>query len=145
MGWLEQLRKTLIDATVSEVVRERMSLAIDRLEDSDTKIAALHTQVGNLEARLEQATIDRDQIRDEYERLKKEHEDTVCFDRGIEFRRGKTTRDRWSPFCPVCHKPITSDSLSSVVYCAATKTCKSIINVSPDDLETLLGDLNSQS
>jgi len=41
-----------------------------------------------------------------FEGLKKEHEEDVFISKqGIEFRKGKRTKDRWLPFCPKCHLP----------------------------------------
>jgi hypothetical protein len=143
MDFIASFRKAIAEIQTTEGLSTRLSIAADRLEDSESKIATLQTQIGNLEARLEQATMDRNQIRDKYERLQKEHEDEIVFERGIEFRRGKTTRGRWMPFCPKCHQPVISDSMESIAYCSSRHTCKSIINVISVDLGSILEDLNT--
>jgi len=56
-------------------------------------------------------------LMEENSQLKKQLTDSQAEEirifRGIEFRRGKRTRDKWQPFCPKCHMPSQYSSIMS--------------------------------
>ena len=56
-------------------------------------------------------------LMEENTKLKKQLTDSQAEEirifRGIEFRRGKRTRDKWMPFCPKCHMPSQYSSVVS--------------------------------
>ena len=60
-------------------------------------------------------------------RLAESQEEEICIHKGIEFRRGKRTRDTWLGFCPKCHMPAQNAAVpkplsrdwNEVVLCSA--------------------------
>ena len=105
MSLLDIARDTLKDLPVSDIVRERLSLALDRLAESESKIEALQSEKANFQAQLEIERLDHKKTCEELQRLKDECFEEVCIHHTIEFRRGKRTRGKWLPFCPKCHMP----------------------------------------
>lgn len=105
MSLLDIARDTLKDLPVSDIVRERLSLAFDRLAEAETKIDTLQSQNGNFQAQLERERLDHKQTREELDRLKQEYSEEIRIHSAIEFRRGKRTGGQWMPFCPKCHMP----------------------------------------
>ena len=120
MSLLDIARDTLKDLPVSDIVRERLSLAFDRLAEAEAKIDALQLQNGSFQAQLERERLDNKQTRDELQRLKDEHAEDVRFHQTIEFRGGKRTGGNWMPFCPKCHLPALNDhNINDYVFCTA--------------------------
>jgi hypothetical protein len=121
MSLIDTARDALKDLPISDIVRERLSLALDRLSDAEAKIEALQTEKGSLHAQLDRERLDHKQTQVELQRLRDEHSEEIRIHTGIEFRRGKRTGGVWIPFCPICHSP--ADLTSGVVGCANSK-CK---------------------
>jgi hypothetical protein len=113
MGMIEAARDALKDIPISEVLRERLSLAVDRLEETEGKVSVLQTEKGSLSAQLERERLDHAQTKEELQRLAKTLQEEVRFAEGVEFRRGTRTGGEWLPFCPKCHLPISSLDISS--------------------------------
>ena len=53
MSLIDTARDALKDLPVSDIVRERLSLALDRLLDAESKIEALQAEKGSLHGQLE--------------------------------------------------------------------------------------------
>ena len=119
MSLISTARDALKDLPVSDIVRERLSLALDHLTDAEAKIDAVQLQNGNLQAQLERDRLDHQQTRQELQRLKDEHAEEIRIHRTIEFRRGKRTGGKWMAFCPKCHLPVaeTNSNGEPMLYC----------------------------
>jgi hypothetical protein len=71
----------------------------------------------------------------------------VCIHRGIEFRRGKRTLNKWLAFCPKCHAPAQESmriragkrELVPAATCTANCTWCAFIDKSFDDLIAEIG------
>jgi hypothetical protein len=105
MSLLDSAREALKELPISDLVRERLSLALDRLSEAEAKIEVLQAENARLRVELENERLNHQHTRDQLQRLQEEHAEEVLIARGIEFRRGKRTRSRWEPFCPACHIP----------------------------------------
>jgi len=105
MSLIDLARDALKEIPMSDIIRERLSLSLDRLTDAEAKIESLQTENGKLQAQLENARFDYKEAKEELQRLKDEHAEEVRIHGSIEFRRGKRTGGRWLPFCPRCHLP----------------------------------------
>lgn len=119
MSLLDIARDTLKDLPVSDIVRERLSLALDRLSEAESKVDVLQSEKANLQAQLEIERLNHQKTQEELQRLKDEHSEEIRVHSGIEFRRGKRTGGVWVAFCPVCHAP--ADLSSGIVGCANPK------------------------
>jgi len=134
MSLLEVARDALKEIPISDVLRERLSLALDQLADSERKIAALQTENGSLQAQLERERLDHRQTQTELQRLKELLSEEVRFFHDVEFRRGARTGGRWTPFCPKCHLPITlSRQGGEYPYCN-DRNCGWVSNVMSQEL-----------
>lgn len=108
MGLIDTARQTLVELPISDILRERLSLAVDYAADLERKVSTLQSEVGNLQGQLERVTLDHNQCREQYQRLQKEHEEETRIWSTVEFRRGKRTDGQWVPFCPICHSPVSA-------------------------------------
>lgn len=107
MSLIDIARDTLKDLPISDVLRERFSLALDRLAEAEAKIEVLQSENAVLKSQLEIERVDHQKTQQELERFKKEHEEEARILHAIEFRRGKRTGNKWVAFCPKCHMPAT--------------------------------------
>ena len=105
MSILDIARDTLKEIPMADVLRERLSLALDQFAESERKNGVLQSENGVLKARLESDRLNHQQTQQELERLRELHEEEVRISHAIEFRRGKRTGDQWIAFCPRCHMP----------------------------------------
>src|SRR5580765_8270629 len=105
MSLIDAARDTIKNLPIADVLRERLSLALDQSADSERKIAELHTEKGNLNAQLEHERLNLQKAEDELHRLRELHAEEIRIVRATEFRRGLRTNGRWLPFCPRCHCP----------------------------------------
>ena len=135
MSLLDIARDTLKDLPVSDIVRERLSLAFNRLADAEAKIDALQSQNGSFQAQLERERLDHKQTREELRRLKDEYSEEIRIHKksGVEFRRGKRTGGEWIPFCPSCHSPAASPREDYQLRCQS-RTCGMTLLIYPRDL-----------
>jgi len=118
MSLVDVARDALKEIPMAEVLRERLSLALDRLADAERQIAVLQTDKGGLEAQLERERVDHEQTKKELQRLQEKLHEEVRFIHGVELRRGIRTGGKWLPFCPKCHLPISSlRHESEIPYC----------------------------
>jgi hypothetical protein len=109
MSLIDVARDTLKEIPMADILRERLSLALDQSAGFERQISALQTELGKLQAQIEIVTLDRDKAREELQRLKDEHVEEIRIHSGIEFRRGKRTGGHWMPFCAKCHVPALDD------------------------------------
>ena len=136
MSILDTARTAIIGLPISDILRERLSLSIDYAADLERKVSLLQTQNGQLQAEIEAVTIDRNEHREKYDRLYKEHEEDILIVDAIAFRRGKRTGNAWSPFCPKCHMPVISVAGLQHPLCSAH--CGWQAGVRPNAYHTLL-------
>ncbi len=123
MSLLTTARDALKELPLSDIVRERLSLALDRLAEAEAKIEALQAENAELKAEnrslraeLEGVRRDHQQDKKELRRIQDEHAEEVRVHGGVEFRRGKRTGGGWVPFCPACHLP--ADLSLGIIRCA---------------------------
>ena len=119
MSLIDLARDTLKEIPMADILRERLSLALDQFAESVRQNAKLQGEIGSLHTRLQNAEIDRDKAQQELKRLQKEHEEEMVIHKLLEFRRGKRTRNRWVPFCSVCHAPagINPQPDQTIAFC----------------------------
>jgi hypothetical protein len=116
---------------IEKWINERGSAKIleQRLALKDDEIAALKTNIENLKFALQQKKVEVEEIR---------------LPKGIEFRRGKVTADKWAAFCPSCHMPAeyawTNRGTSKVVICSERCGWKVFMN---QKLIDLVGELET--
>ena len=91
MGFIDVVRETIKDLQVSEAIRERLFLALDRLKDAESKVNELQKANGALETQLDRERRDHNQTRQELRRIEAEHAEEVRIYESVEFRRGKRT------------------------------------------------------
>jgi hypothetical protein len=96
---VEVARDALKDIPISEVLRERVSLALDRLAEAEK---------GGLQAQLERERIDHEQTKKELQPLQELLREEIRLVCDVEFRKGVRTSGKWVPFCPKCHLPLAS-------------------------------------
>lgn len=125
MGLLELASDAIKDLPVSEVIRERLSLAIDQSKVLETQVGELQAKIGGFQAQLERERLDHEQTKKELQRLQELMREEVRFVLGVEFRKGSRTGDVWQPFCPKCHLPVVfSREPDSPVYCQDHHGCR---------------------
>jgi hypothetical protein len=125
VGMIEAARDALKDIPISEVLRERLSLTVDRLEETENKVGSLQSENGGLQAKLEREQLDHEQTKQELQKLRELLQEDVRFVRGVEFRRGARTGGKWEPFCPKCHLPVTySHDPTDPIFCNDFAQCK---------------------
>jgi hypothetical protein len=105
MSFIDTARDALKELPISDIVRERLSLALDRLAEAEAKIDSLHSEIGGLKVQLENERLDNQKTKEQLQRLLDEHSEEILVRNGIEFRRGKRTGGKWMAACPVCHLP----------------------------------------
>ena len=140
---LDVARDALTKIPMTEVIRERLSLALDQYAISERRISELQKEVGTLEAKLQMATADRDKAQAELAKLKEEHAEEIRTWETIEFRRGKRTGGVWDAFFPKCHMPAYGDKPYSVVRCSGN--CGALFQVKPARLDLLIKSMNRES
>lgn len=123
MGLIEATRDALKDIPISEVLRERVSLALDRLAESEAKIESLQSENGGVKAQLERERTDHEQTKKELQRLQELMHEEIRFVHAVEFRKGTRTGGVWMPFCPKCHLPINLPGDADVPYCTNRGGC----------------------
>lgn len=131
-------RDALKDLPVSDIVRERLSLALDRLSDAEAKIETFQTQVGSLTAQLERECADHQQADRELQRLKEEHAEEVRIHRSVEFRRGQRTGGKWAVFCPKCHLPAAMPSEHGQYLSCSDGSCHWASDISRHEVEQFI-------
>ena len=108
MSLIDVARDTLKDLPISDILRERLSLALDQSAVFERQIGELQTKVGRLEAQLEIVRLDRDKVTKQLRELEELHNEEVRIEDTVEFRRGARTGGTWKPFCPKCHLPAST-------------------------------------
>lgn len=106
MSLLDLAVSTLKELPVSDIVRERLSLAFDHAAVLERQVAELQAKVAELQVRLKDCEANKQRAEDEIRRLNDQLAEEVRIHSGIEFRRGKRTQTAWLPFRPACHLPL---------------------------------------
>lgn len=140
MGLIEIARDTLKEIPMADILRERLSLALDQFLVLERKVSELQTKVGNLESKLEIVTLDRDKTQQELNRLKEEHIEEILIHRCIEFRRGRRTAGKWAAFCPKCHLPVANQEGYLDVICS-DRVCNWFITLDNMSLSQVMKEL----
>jgi hypothetical protein len=117
MGIVDVARDALKEIPMADIIRERLSLALDRLSEAERQIATLQTEKGGVQAQFERERFDHEKTKEELTALKEGLKEQTCFVHGVEFRRGTRTGDKWLPFCPKCHLPMHFADKNQMPYC----------------------------
>ena len=124
MSLIETARKTLTELPISDVLRERLSLALEESAATEKKCERIQMQFVETRAVLKTCTEERDHLRDQLAEFQRKHEEEVVLLKSVEFRRGKRTGEEWTPFCPKCHLPLViSRHGGDFVACNDQKEC----------------------
>jgi hypothetical protein len=120
MSTFADIKKTIADLPISDILRARLDFAFDQSAALERQVGELQIKVGQLQAQLEAAILERDNAQRELYRLQAEHGEEIRILYQIEFRRGKRTGGKWDSFCPKCHLPAveTTGNLVNDVYCS---------------------------
>lgn len=122
MSLLDIARDALKDLPVSDILRERLSLALDLASQAEAKHEETKAQLARVEVQLQMECLNHKETQKELQRFKDEHVEEIRIHRLIEFRLGKRTGGKWLAFCPKCHLPAGDGEATgggSVVYCTA--------------------------
>ena len=144
MSIIDTARKALTEIPISDILRERLSLALDYSVDLERKVHVLDAENGKLQAKLEAVEEKAKNQALDIERLNKLLEEEIFISHGVEFRKGKRTRNKWLPFCPKCHLPAEGTSSigdSPMASCTAQCGWSSFI---PMLLDQLVNQTNTQ-
>jgi hypothetical protein len=91
------------------MLREQLALSqlhSSKLESENTE---LKSKMAVLEVELKLIREERDQTKQEHQKLKDEYAEEILIHESIEFRKGKRTMNKWIMFCPSCHVPTFTD------------------------------------
>jgi phage protein D len=88
VSFIQAARDALKDLPVSEIAHERLSLALDRLAETEVKNEALTLEKNSLQAQLDRERRDHKQTCQDLQRLKDEHTEEARIYKMVEFRRG---------------------------------------------------------
>jgi RNase P subunit RPR2 len=135
MGMVEVARDALKDIPISEVLRERVSIALDRLEETERQIATVLAEKGGLQAQLERERIDNEQAKKELQQLQELHREEIRLVCDVEFRKGVRTSGKWMPFCPKCHLPLAFPQNPVQPTCCGDCDCGWVSNTSSHSLQ----------
>lgn len=138
MSLIDIARDTLKEIPMADVLRERLSLAIDRLAEAEAKIEILQSENAVLKSQLEIERVHHQKCQQELERLRKEHEEEVRILHAVEFRRGKRTGNQWVAFCPRCHMPA---SLQFTYPHCSTRDCSMASDVESREIPNIIAQL----
>ena len=141
MDLVQTARDTLKAIPMADVLRERLSLALDQYAEAERKVAALQKENGRMEAELHRVEKDNRDAQQQLETLRELHKEDVCVRRGAEFRRGKRTLYQWEPFCPACHLPAISHG-GDLLDCSAA--CGWSSNIPPDELPQIIREIDDK-
>ncbi len=103
MNLFDGIEKLITEHGSAAIISERLAFAKDQFSALERKVAELQIENGRLQERLQRSLVDHQGVKEELQRLQKEHEEDVRIHGGVEFRRGKRTAGKWIAFCPKCH------------------------------------------
>jgi hypothetical protein len=138
MSLADIAKDALKDLPISEIVRERLSLALDQSAVFERQVGELQTKVGRLEAQLDITRGDRDKAQEQLRDLQQAHEEEIRIEHTVEFRRGFRTNGKWLPFCPKCHLP--ASLMGRKPHCSAN--CGWIAGAESDDIARMMQGMN---
>jgi hypothetical protein len=117
MSFFEQLKGSLSELPISDILRARLDFAFDQITAIEKENANLHAERARLEVRLEETDKRFDRLKREFDELKSAHEEEHRVVGGIDMRRGLRTGGQWLPFCPVCKSPAAHDPQLDAFTC----------------------------
>jgi hypothetical protein len=123
---------------ISELLTRLIKLTKDR------ETGALVQQIQEHQLEIHTALVVADaKIRELEKQLAEAQAEQVRIHKGIEFRRGKRTNDKWIGFCPKCHMPAqdawTRPRNDKIVVCTASCGWQVWMELKLDDIITELG------
>ena len=123
MGLIDLAKDTIKDLPISEVQRERLSLALDQSAMLERQVGELQTKIGGLEAQLERERLDHQETKQKLQGLEDSVSEEMRFVDDVEFRKGIRTANEWRPFCPKCHLPLTYPARGDFPFVCADRNC----------------------
>lgn len=123
MGLIDIARDTLRELPVSDVIRERLSLALDQASSFERQVGELQEEKGRLQARLEHEQADHEQTKRKLRELEESLTEETRFVLDVEFKRGAQTGNEWKPFCPKCHLPLSAPETAEVPFACSDRRC----------------------
>jgi len=106
VGLIDVAKDTLKDLPISEVLRERLSLALEQSAVFERQVGELQAEKGGLQAQLEREHADHEATKKKLKNLEETLREETRFVHDVEFKRGTRTGNEWKPFCPKCHLPL---------------------------------------
>lgn len=140
MSIVDLARAALNEIPTSGILRERLSLAIDRLADAEAQVAALQLENGRLQAELDREREDHRKDKEELQRARDILAEEVRIHRSIAFTKGRRTGGLWVAFCPVCGAPADT---SSVFINYSDKSCHWKLMFSAQDIPQFIREIES--
>lgn len=136
----DRARSALSEINTSEILRERLALALDQGSVAEKRLGELQSQVSDLKAELKLARSEQMKKEEELATLRDALKEEVVIDSGIEFRRGSRTRGEWMPFCPKCHLPVRGSGIGGLLGCSDSDCgfCSTVVSAS---LPMIIGSL----
>lgn len=136
MSLFDVAKESLTNLATSDIIKERLELAMDQANALEKKVLDLEGDKAVLQFQLQESQAQSQKDRRELESLKKMHEETVLIARGIEFRRGHRTGNSWQAFCPVCHMPIVTIGVGDryATLGCSSGNCNWFTDFNPHDL-----------
>ena len=140
MSLIDIARDTLKEIPMADVLRERLSLALDQSADAERRLATLQGEVGALSAQLERERSDRQSAERELQQLRELHAEDVRIVKATEFRRGIRTGGAWAAFCPRCHMPASVHDSRDLLGCS-DHDCHWVSQIHGFELQPMLSSL----
>ena len=124
------------------LVEDLETRAKDRRDiDLIHKIQALAFSLQSQQAEVTERDIRLMENNSELKRqLAESQAETIRIHKGIEFRRGKRTGDKWLGFCPKCHMP-ASNRDGDLLVCCSDGACKWRVTLDDIRLSQVIGEL----
>jgi len=140
MSIIDTAKSTLLELPISDVLKERLSLALDQSAAFKKQVSVLQSENADLKAELKIVSKDKKKKEKELQNLKDLHHEEIRIHKGIEFRKGRRTQNTWMAFCPKCHCPAMHGKSFNNVLCTDEK-CKWGIFITLPEFERLPDEL----
>lgn len=139
----DRAKKALSEIQISEVLRERLSFAIEQGTVTEKQIVQLRQDLSETKAELTMAKLEAQKRDQELEALREAMKEDVVIHRTVEFRRGRRTDFEWQAFCPKCHLPAMAIEAGYYLQCS-DGDCKFVSRLLVDELQSAIGQLNAK-
>jgi hypothetical protein len=141
MGLIAATKDTLANALSTEVMKQRLAFAEDKLKTLEGENLELERQNAVLEAKLSEAQSHIEELRQQAETLEAAQKEPIVIASTVEFRRSERTRHQWLPFCPVCHAPAGHGGDPSNFLICSHRSCAWMADISHRELPSIIAGL----